>query len=245
MDKKYRIWEMDKSYGDVLYDRAVGKRDEMESAKALCKIISPLYKKKMKLLDVGCGAGHYLRSLRIRIDKDINYTGTDVTEYYINRAKEAFNDIPFYVGDIYNISFDDNSFDIVTCNNVILHLPPPPIKAISELLRVSSKYVIIRMLFGIRNYIIKEVKGSGLIDDNGEPVVWNYFNIYTIPYIKSVIKNINKSASIEIVDDIFWDNLEDPADSSTSTKVIDGKQVSGNIVLDWKFVIIKKKEVAK
>ena len=255
-NETYRIWDKNDSYGDLFYDRAIGKKNEMESAKAICHVISPFYKKKMKVLDVGCGVGHYLRSLRERLDNDIDYTGIDITKYYIERAKKAFPSIPFFLDDIHHMSFKDNSFDIVLCNNVVMHLPSPPKKAISELMRVSSRYVVIRTPFGARNYIIKEVKGINdnlnetdissiekecdLIDNDGNPIAWNYLNIYTIQYIKDIINSINKNVSITIIDDVFWHKLNGYIHSPTVTKSIGNKQVSGNIILDWKFVIIKK-----
>jgi ubiquinone/menaquinone biosynthesis C-methylase UbiE len=253
MTDNYRIWDKDQAYGDVFFERAIGKREEMESAKALCTILTPLYKQKMKVLDVGCGVGHYLRSLRTRLDENIDYTGTDITQSYIERAKKAFPNTPFYVEDIHNLSFKDNTYDIVTCNNVLLHLPPPPKKAISELLRVSKNYVVLRLPIGTRNYIIKEIrsthdtietkqqpKEADLIDKNGEPRFWNYFNLYTTSYIQALINECAKNAKVQIIDDTFWKEFKDVADSKTVTKIIDGKQVSGNIILDWKFFIIKK-----
>lgn len=228
--KYNEIWKRDVKYGDVFFERAVGIRDEMESSKAVCKILSPIYKKDMKILDVGCGAGHYLRSLKERIDNNINYVGVDITEEYLEKARKAFKDYLFTKEDIHHLTFKNNSFDVVMCNNVILHLPPYPKKAISELLRVSSDYVIIRTPCGMRNYIIKEIKGD----------CWNFLNLYTVEYIKDAIKKIDKSASVEVVPDVFWKELRNVVQSDTKTEIIDGRQVSGNIILDWTFFIIKK-----
>ncbi|MFC1931522.1 class I SAM-dependent methyltransferase [Chloroflexota bacterium] len=126
MTDDWRVWKQDKFYGDLMYKRATGTLDEMESSKALCKILSHFYEKGMKVLDIGCGAGHYLRSLRLRIDENIDYTGVDATEYYVELARKAFGDASrFLCGDIYNLQFKANSFDIVICNNLLLHLPPP------------------------------------------------------------------------------------------------------------------------
>ena len=247
----YRVWDIDKKYGDLFCDRAIGKLPEMECSKALCKILKPIYKSGMKVLDVGCGGGHYLKSLKDRLDNNINYTGVDATEYYIKLANDVFSSYHFEVGDIHKLQFVDNSFDIVMCNNVIQHLPPPPKKAISELLRTSSKYVVFRTLFAKRNYIIKEVKDTsdGLNDSfdltnpfdyKGNPVVWNYMNLYTEEYLENIILGINPDYNITFVPDNFWNELETKADSKTATEVVEGKQVSGNIILDWKFIIVEK-----
>lgn len=255
MTDDWRIWNQDNAYGDLLYKRATGDLAEMESSKALCKIISPFYENRMKVLDIGCGAGHYLRSLRLRIDEDINYTGVDATEYYVELARKAFGDAArFLRGDIYNLQFKDNSFDIVICNNVILHLPPPPIKPISELIRVSSKYIVIRTVFGERNYIIKELRSSdeeiqglpiregNLIDSEGKPLTYNYFNMYTEPYFRDIVADINEIIGMKIVRDDYWNSFNNTAvGGETATKVIGGKQISGNLLLDWRFIVLSKK----
>jgi ubiquinone/menaquinone biosynthesis C-methylase UbiE len=90
------------------------------------------------LLDVGCGNGiftNYLADLR----KDIKVVGFD-------RSLEALKYIKTEKmhGDITSISADDNSFDCITCLEVIEHLPVPTyIAALNELARVSKKYVIV------------------------------------------------------------------------------------------------------
>lgn len=255
MTDNWRIWNKDKAYGDLLYKRATGDLDEMESSKALCKILSPFYENRMKVLDVGCGAGHYLRSLRLRIDENMDYTGVDATEYYVELARKAFgNASRFLYGNISNLQFKDNSFDIVICNNLILHLPPPPIKPISELIRVSSKYIVIRTVFGERNYLIKEVRSSddkiqglpiregNLIDQEGKPLVCNYFNMYTEQYFRDIVANINENIGMKIVCDDYWNPFDTTAVAGkTATKVIGGKQVSGNLLLDWRFIVLNKK----
>lgn len=254
MTDDWRIWNHTKAYGDLLYKRATGDEDEMESSKALCKILSPLYEKHMKVLDVGCGAGHYLRSLRLRVDENIYYTGVDATEYYIELAHKAFGDASrFLCGDIYNLQFKDNSWDIVICCNLILHLPPPPIKPISELIRVSSKYICIRTVFGERNYITKEVRSSeeiqglparegNLIDQEGKPLAYNYFNMYTEQYFRDIVSDISGNIDMKIIRDDYWNPFDNTAVAGkTATKVMGDKQVSGNLLLDWRFIVLSKK----
>jgi len=257
MEKKinnWKLWEKNLGYGQMLYQRATGKLKEMESARALSEILSLFYKPKMKVLDVGCGAGHYLRSLRLRLDKNIDYTGVDSTKYYIKLAKKAFGkNQKFFFGDILNLKFKDNAFDVVICNNVILHLPPPPTKAISELIRVAKKYVVIRTIFGEINYIIKEVRNPNdimknpqkgkkiLIAQNGEPLLYNFFNMYTEQYFKDIITEINKNIEIKIIKDNEFTQFDNrKLGGKSATRIMDGRQVSGNFLLDWRFIILKK-----
>ncbi len=251
---KWKIWKNYTSYGELLYKRATGEVNETESSKSLCEVLSLFYTPGMKILDVGCGAGHYLRSFQKRLDVDIDYTGVDATEYYVQLARKAFGDkYSFFVGDIFDLPFSDLSFDIVICNNVILHLPPPPTKPIAELIRVSKKYTIMRTVFGERNYIIKEVRSSNeleglqytqrdIITPNGEVDLCNFFNMYTEQYIKDIIKSINKNIDVKLECDNKWSPFDNrDFCGKTATKVINGKQVSGNLILDWRFIILSKK----
>lgn len=249
--KNKTLWEKDKIYGDYFYKMAIGKDQEMFSSVALSNQLKKLYKPEMKILDVGCGVGHYLRSLRNRLDVNVKYQGIDSTKYYIDLARKAFGDNKmFKVGSIFNIPEKDNEFDIVMCNNVILHLPSPAIKPIKELIRCSKKYIIIRTLFGKRNYIIQELRSESennkngeaeIFDKKGKPSHSNYFNIYTTEYYSFILNKINPKLKISYVDDREYKSFDNRKNTtSTGTQVINGMQVSGSIILDWKFVIIKK-----
>src|SRR3989338_233108 len=106
----WRIWDNDLKYGDLLFRRATGEAEEMESSKSLCEALKPIYRPGMKVLDVGCGAGHYLLSLRKRLDPKISYTGLDATAYYVSLAQKAFPGVGFVQGDILKLPFWDGAF---------------------------------------------------------------------------------------------------------------------------------------
>jgi ubiquinone/menaquinone biosynthesis C-methylase UbiE len=246
------LWDRDKSYGDYFYKMAIGETDEMFSSIALTEQIRKIYKPQMKVLDVGCGAGHYLRSLRSRLNENINYLGIDATPYYIELAQKAYqNSNIFKIGSIFDLPMGKNEFDIVMCNNVILHLASPAIKALSELIRVSDKYVVVRTIFGKRNYSIQELRSEDEITKNGnievyndknEPIISNYFNIYTKEYFEYLLHKIDANLSIQFINDRSFSDFDNTQKTTnTGTQVINGMQISGNIVLDWKFVIIEKR----
>ena len=136
-------------------------------------------------------------------------------------------------------------------NNILLHIPPPPIKALRELLRVSKKYVIIRTVFGERNYIIQEVltnsdfkinkPDTALFKADGSPMSFNYFNLYTEIYFRDLIRKLAPKAKVSIVKDLSYKKFNNiKTTRSTGTKVVNGLQVSGNLLLDWRFIIIEK-----
>lgn len=248
------FFEKDKEYGLYFYKRSIGKLPEMFSAIALSELLRKFYKKGMKILDVACGTGHYLRSFRKRIDPEIDYFGIDSTSNYIRLAKKAFNKKIFKKGDIEKIPFNNNEFDVVMANNIILHMPPDPIKSLSELIRVSRKYVIVRTVFGERNYIIQEVSSKKdfcrnatdsdsekLFDKKGVPLLFNYFNIYTEDYFRSAIKSIVPKCKLKIIRDISFKPFDNRRlTRNTGTRVINGIQVSGSLLLDWRFIVIEK-----
>ena len=248
-------WDEEKHYGELLFKRATGESEEMNSSKAISKVIKEFYKPGMKILDVGCGAAHYLVSLRKIVDPNIDYTGVDPTEYYLNLAKKAFGDTAkFKQGGVFDIPFEDNSFDIVICNHVILHMPPENIKkAFSELIRVSKYKSITRTVFGERNYVIREVlnhndlkpeDSKNIKYDNFDLTQHNfrYFNMFTPDFMKQMILSENK-VDVELRDDrdfVAFDNT-DKAKINTATKTLGNMQVSGNLILDYKFIITTKK----
>jgi ubiquinone/menaquinone biosynthesis C-methylase UbiE len=251
-NNNWKVWDKNSAYGDLFYKRATGELEEMESSKALCKVLSDFYREGMSLADIGCGGGHYLRSLRKRLDNKIDYTGVDPTEYYIDMARKAFpQDANFMIGDIFNLDLADDSFDIVMNNNVLLHLPPPPRKPLEELIRISRKYVVIRTVFGKRNYIIKEIcdelneveqtiKPLNVMDDESQSN-FNYFNMYTETYLRSILRDIDPDLKVQILDDKMWGYFDNTSlTNETGTRVFGEFQLSGNLLLDWKFIVITK-----
>lgn len=246
------VWDKDKKYGEYFYKMAVGEMPNMFSADAAAVFVKKIYKKDWAILDVGCGTGHYLRSLREKVDKNINYTGVDFSPSYIKLAQKAYKDsAKFVVGSIQNLPLRSNQFDIVMANNILLHVPPPPLKAFKELIRVSKKYVIVRTVFGERNYIMQEVLTNSdfgvkkldtdLFKSNGTPNSFNYFNLYTEEYFKSLINKLAPKAKVKIIRDLSYKRFDNRKDTrSTGTKVVNGMQISGNLLLDWRFIIIEK-----
>ena len=101
----WRIWNKDHSVEQRTYKRVTGELPEMECTKQLVELAKGVYKPGMKVLDVGCAAGHYYNGLK-RIDDKISYYGVDATKAYIEFAKEHFHNNPnttFEVADIFNL----------------------------------------------------------------------------------------------------------------------------------------------
>lgn len=257
-DDRWKIWDSMQSYGEVLYKRATGEAPEMESSKAVARRLQEILKQGDTVLDVGCGAGHYLRSLRNAFPFPFPYTGIDATQSYVELAAKAFKDdktADFRRGDIEMLPVKDQSFDIVLCMNVLLHLPRI-LPAIRELWRVTGRTLLIRTMVGEKSFRIqqvreweKEVKGTEdpLFDASGEPLRFHYFNIYSEKYIRWLCSTLPDAASCSIELDrdfnpealtaAHWPDKTKPGDM---TQVLGGLQVNGSIIEPWAFIRIDR-----
>jgi ubiquinone/menaquinone biosynthesis C-methylase UbiE len=248
MNTQWKVWDRNKSYGEVLYKRAVGELPEMESSKRVAKEVKKFAVPGLTILDVGCGAGHYLRSLRRELGESFSYTGCDATEHYIALAKQAFardKNASFKVSDIFALNFEDNSFDLVICNNLLLHLPSIE-RPLQELTRVARKRAIVRTLCGDRSFRIQDVKPQAdgrEFGADGEPAEFHYYNIYSRDYIKSVLSADSKVRSWEVAEDKDFDKARIEASAEEhaqydASRILGDYQVNGYILQPWAIITI-------
>ena len=92
MKTKKKIWDKYHLLMERSYLRARGRLPEMESAIQLRSIINHLDANET-VMDVGCAAGNYLRSIR-KMNKYCKYYGIDQTSKYITFAKAYFKSDP-------------------------------------------------------------------------------------------------------------------------------------------------------
>lgn len=103
--------------------------------------------RKIKILEVGCGTGQ-LSNLISKLS-DVEYYATDVTENSLKIASNfasnnQINNINFYLMDIFNPYFKENSFDIIISNGVLHHTQDPYLAFIncSKLLKTDGIILI-------------------------------------------------------------------------------------------------------
>ncbi len=247
MSKKYSS-HWNKEYGEIFSKRARGILPEMESSKAVTKLLSNIMNNDNSILDVGCGVGHYYVSLK-KLKKEIEYYGIDIKTQYIAEAKKIFSgktNVHFKKGDIYDIPFKKNTFDIVMFINTLENLPSIE-KPISELLRVSKKHIILRTLVDERSFYIKEVRDEDFSLD-GEPKKFNFFNIYSRKYLEKIIHKYCNNCEIKFRKDTDFkisaiqSSLKSDGKKTffNPTKIIDKKQINGPILMNWEFIEIIK-----
>jgi ubiquinone/menaquinone biosynthesis C-methylase UbiE len=152
------------------------------------KNISELYLniEAVSIFDGGCGEGFILNILnKARPIKSCYAIDLD-----INEVKDASSNLPFCSvrqGSLYEIPFQDDSFDLVICSEVFEHLEYPN-KALKELYRVARRHAILSV--------------------PREPI-WRIMNLARFTYWPAMgntpghINHWTKSAFIEFVSECF------------------------------------------
>jgi ubiquinone/menaquinone biosynthesis C-methylase UbiE len=88
-------------------------------------------------LEIACGTGRVTRHIRKALPDSVKLQATDISHDMLNVAKRELsnNDIHFSVEDALNLSFTDNSFDLVICQFGLMFFPDKK-KGLDEIIRV-------------------------------------------------------------------------------------------------------------
>lgn len=86
-----------------------------------------------RTLEIGCGSGWHFQFVERK-----NYTGLDLRESLLLRARSFFPGVPLVQGDIYRLPFPDGSFDRAVSIYVFEHLDRLP-ECLDEVKRVLKK----------------------------------------------------------------------------------------------------------
>lgn len=176
---------------------------------------------ELSILDVGTGSGRDIKYIASRGVKKI--IGLDNSEGFIKILKELEKrkEIPansFVKGDMLDLPFDDEIFDIIRQNASLVHIPITTKgemldKAIKESYRVLKEKGIL---------IISVKKGEGVqFIDTKDGLGGRIFQMHTIESITKIIKE-NK-----------FDVL----------KIAEEKEYRNNNIIEWINVIAKKEKV--
>lgn len=92
---------------------------------------------KQRILDAGCGLGHKA-AFFARLSPNSQVVGVDYALSSLRKASmiDEYTNLTFLREDISSMSFSDETFDYVSCDQVIHHTPDPA-KTLSELRRVT------------------------------------------------------------------------------------------------------------
>lgn len=234
-----RVWERlwdEEAYGELMRRRAMGLEPEMEQIKQLVKLVRKIYTPGMRVLDVGCGVGHFYPSLK-KINQNIYYHGVDISEHYVELAKRVFcgeKNFKISKDDIFDLKFKDNSYDMTICYMVLPFIPNWK-KAVKELVRVTKKHLFLRLLLSDYTYIIKIYKRG-----HRKNIPYEYYNIYSEREFVDYLKKVGAS-KIEVLEDECKIRMKRKKELPFSTYTYGKMQIIGNIVLTWKVVHVVKK----
>lgn len=93
------------------------------------------------LLDCGCGEG-FVAEIFLQAMPALDITGFDVLPDSVKLAQMRNPRASFSTGSIYEIDQEDNSMDVAVAFEVMEHLHEPH-KALAEMARVASEYVVL------------------------------------------------------------------------------------------------------
>jgi ubiquinone/menaquinone biosynthesis C-methylase UbiE len=96
------------------------------------------------VLDVGCGVGHWAQLLACALPADAQVTGVDRDPLWVSKATERAaaqgisHRFQYRLSDAQALPFPDASFDLVTCQTVLIHVADPR-AVIAEMTRVTRQ----------------------------------------------------------------------------------------------------------
>jgi ubiquinone/menaquinone biosynthesis C-methylase UbiE len=248
-NQDWNYWDQDdlKKIGDSYYQRAKGDLEEKEAAKSYARLLArdDNYRPGETVLDIGCATGHFLRSFRRLTDIDMHYTGIDTTLPYLRWGAEIFgidDKCTFVHADALKMPFVDDAFDVVVVN--LFHFFEDIGKALGEAMRVARRRVIWRTPIGQTNYMVKVVYDNdfeklGVLLPERRDMTYSLYMLYSRQYLHGLAEHLGGEILYIDRDTDFgeFDNTAlDAFDGLPATKVVNGMQINGALVLDWHYV---------
>ena len=123
------------------HDAATLRSHQSRNAESQADYLLPYIKADSHILDVGCGPGTITCGLA-KYAPQGKVLGVDYSEEVVEKArKEArergVENVSFQAGSAHELPFEDESFDVVHCHAVLVHLPDA-LSALKEMRRVCK-----------------------------------------------------------------------------------------------------------
>jgi len=126
------------------------------------------------VLEVGCNIGANLLNIAPEYPEN-QLAGIDVNPHVIERAEQLLPKGVFKIASVLDIPFDDNEFDVVLSDAMLLYITPKEIdKALDEMTRVTKKGIILVERFAKKDKIVGRVWGRNykeLLEARGFEVI--------------------------------------------------------------------------
>lgn len=140
--REWEAWEDDRLLRtlDRQWDRWPVARSRPKLARRLAAI-KARDPELRTLLDFGCGTCNYYPLV---CREGLEYKGADRTTLMLARAREKFPEVEIYEDDLLASTTPDRSFDVVMCNDVLVHLPDP-LPPLRTLYRIARRWVLLKL----------------------------------------------------------------------------------------------------
>ncbi len=133
MDNLDKVWGNHAKKAKQKFNFPTRQRIE-KSNDPLAQFLVKLAKNKTgKFLDAGCGIGQYVAAAKVL---GFDAKGIDISQKAVNIARK--NNLDVIKGDLRNLPFKDNYFDVVVAGGSVEHFPETEL-AIKEISRVLKK----------------------------------------------------------------------------------------------------------
>lgn len=119
-----------------------GRLYRIAEERAIRQALRPLARSG-RVLDVACGTGR-ITELLVR-EGFAEVVGCDVSSAMLAVAKRRVPNVEFFESDATSLPFEDDSFDVVTCIGLLMHLPATArVAVLKELARISRRPVVVQ-----------------------------------------------------------------------------------------------------
>ncbi|RLR20906.1 hypothetical protein C6H72_18655 [Salmonella enterica subsp. diarizonae serovar 48:i:z] len=221
------------------------------------EIINGLNLKEKLILDVATGTGNMIPILKDRQPHSIK--AIDISENMINIARKEYPFIEFYVADIANLPFDNNSFDFVTSNFGVQHFYNIE-KSFSEISRILKPEGTFSFTIwapdnlNLAGYVLNKAISDCEISNKNLPTGPDYhiFNsdhlleklIFSCDFDNQKIKRtlVHKKWKLNNIDDLFNSEKFGSVRSGALLKSLD-KENSDKLRLKMREIILDNKWV--
>jgi len=152
--------------------------------------IEDVLKRGKTLLDIGCATGGFLKIVR-EYNKNIRYTGADISSAMIREAQKRFPKEKFYLCDGIKLDFPDGSFDICMSFGV-LHMTENWKELLAEAWRVCRDKLIFDLRITEEEGICDAKRSYQRLEFGGE---WD--GVSRVPYVV-----VNLGEAVEYMADL-------------------------------------------
>jgi SAM-dependent methyltransferase len=162
-NRPIRNWEQwdRKGISQMIDTYWLASHDEAEHRKKLSTLVQKWMLPEERILEVGCGSGLVYKEFVSSFLPPSAYTGVDISDAMLEIATRRFPEGVFYKGDLYRLSFPDDSFDLVAAFEVMGHIVDLTLP-IQEMFRTASRLAIFTAWTGAETKISHELIGDAV-----------------------------------------------------------------------------------